>query len=69
MDFIEGLPLSLDFSMIFVVIGRFTKYAHFFPLSHPYTVDMVVKLFISQIFKLHGHGMPFLILTNRDVVH
>jgi len=37
MDFIEGLPMSNSFNCIIVVVDKFTKYAHFLPLSHPYT--------------------------------
>jgi hypothetical protein len=38
MDFIEGLPNSEGKDVILVVVDRFTKYAHFLPLSHPYNV-------------------------------
>jgi hypothetical protein len=37
MDFIEGLPVSDNYSMIVVVIDRLTKYSHFFATKHPYT--------------------------------
>jgi hypothetical protein len=30
MDFIEGQPKSEGYSIILVVVDRFTKYAHFF---------------------------------------
>lgn len=41
MDFIEGLQKSQGYSVIFVVVDRFTNYAHFVPLKHPYTVASV----------------------------
>jgi hypothetical protein len=37
MDFIEGLPHSLNYNCILVVVEIFFKYAHFIPLAHPFT--------------------------------
>lgn len=37
MDFVEGLPISGNANCILVVVDKFTKYAHFLPISHPYT--------------------------------
>lgn len=63
-DFIDGLPISSNKSVIFVVVDRLSKYAHFLPLSHPYTAQSVAKLFFDNIFKLHG--MPATIVSDRD---
>lgn len=64
MDFIEGLPMSRGKDVIFVVVDRLTKYAHFLALSHPYAVEQVVEDFMDNIHKLHG--MPNAIITDRD---
>lgn len=65
MDFIEGLPYSQGKNVIFVVVDRFSKYAHFVPLSHPYTAPTVAHVFFDNIFKLHG--LPESIVCDRDV--
>jgi hypothetical protein len=54
MDFIEGLPLSHGYSVIWVVVDRLTKFGHFLPLKHPFIADKLVQFFMSQLFKLHG---------------
>lgn len=64
MDFIEGLPKSRGKDVILVVVDRLTKYAHFIPLSHPFTTPQVAKLFMDHVHKLHG--MPQVIVTDID---
>ncbi|KAF2314533.1 hypothetical protein GH714_027391 [Hevea brasiliensis] len=66
MDFIEGLPKVHGKSVIFVVVDRLSKYAHFFPLFHPYTAQQVARVFMEGIFKLHG--MPLIITSDRDPI-
>ena len=66
MDFIEGLPLSQGKSVIMVVIDKFSKYAHFLPMSHPFTALQVAQLFLNHIYRLHG--LPIAIITDRDRV-
>jgi hypothetical protein len=65
MDFIDGLPTSQGKTTIFVVVDRLSKYAHFIPISHPYTAVSVAQVFFEQIFRLHG--MPQSIVCDRDV--
>jgi hypothetical protein len=47
-----------------VVVDKLTKYAHFIPLAHPYTVETVAQAFVDHIVKLHGP--PLLIISDRD---
>jgi hypothetical protein len=39
MDFIEALPRVRGKSVILTVVDRFSKYAHFIPLAHPYSAS------------------------------
>ncbi|WVZ87398.1 hypothetical protein U9M48_034038 [Paspalum notatum var. saurae] len=64
MDFIEGLPLSKGFNCILVVVDKFSKYAHFIPLSHPFTAMKIAMVYMDNIFKLHG--LPQAIISDRD---
>ena len=64
LDFIEGLPNSESYSVIMVVVDRLSKYAHFIPISHPYTASKIAQVFLANIFKLHG--LPNSIVTDRD---
>jgi hypothetical protein len=48
MDFIEGLPRSGSANCIMVVVDKFSKYAHFVPLLHPFTAASVAQLFLAH---------------------
>ena len=37
MDFIEGFPTSYGKQVIYVVVDRLSRYAHFMALTHPYS--------------------------------
>jgi hypothetical protein len=54
MDFIEGLPKSKGFNVILVIVDRFTKYAHFVPIRHPFTTRTIAKAVFDNVVKLHG---------------
>lgn len=64
MDFIEGLPNSHNKIVIMVVIDKFSKYAHFLPLAHPFTALQVAQCYLNQVYKLHG--LPTAIISDRD---
>jgi IS30 family transposase len=64
MDFVEGLPKSQWKDVILVIVDRLTKYVHFLPMAHPYTVHSVATLFLDNIVKLHG--MHAVIVSDRD---
>ncbi|CAJ2662268.1 unnamed protein product [Trifolium pratense] len=66
MDFIGGLPKVHGIDTIMVVVDRLTKYAHFIPVSHPYTAKDIAEIFIKEVVKLHG--FPKSIVSDRDRV-
>ena len=66
MDFIDGLPTSGTANCILVIVDKFSKYAHFVPLHHPYTAGKVAQAFLDSVFKLHG--LPTHIISDRDPV-
>jgi hypothetical protein len=66
MDFVEGLPKSQGKDVIMVVVDRFTKYAHFLPLSHPYIVETVAHAFVDNVIKLHHP--PLCIVSDHDQI-
>lgn len=66
MDFVEGLPLSHGYSVIMVIMDRFNKYNHFLPMTHPYTIAGVARIFMDNIFKLHG--LPQSIINDIDPI-
>ncbi|GKB20453.1 ty3-gypsy retrotransposon protein [Tanacetum coccineum] len=66
MDFITNLPTSKGKVAIWVIVDRFTKYAHFLALSPGYTAASLAKLFLTDIYRLHG--LPNTIVSDRDPV-
>jgi hypothetical protein len=65
-DFIEGLPKVAGKSVILTVVDRFSKYAHFIALGHPYTASSVARAFFDGIVRLHR--LLLSIVSDRDPV-
>lgn len=49
-----------------MVVDRLSKYFHFIALQHPYTAQIVAHSFLDIVFRLHG--MPFTIVSDKDLV-
>ncbi|KAL4016712.1 hypothetical protein IC575_024369 [Cucumis melo] len=65
MDFITGLPRTLrGFAVIWVVVDRLTKSAHFVPGKSTYTASKWAQLYMYEIVRLHG--VPVSIVSDRD---
>lgn len=64
LDFIEGLPRSSNYNCIMVVMDKFSRYAHFVPLAHPFTAFHIAQAYIINVFKLHG--LPQSLISDRD---
>ena len=67
MDFITCLPVSAGISCILVVVDKFSKYAHFLPLAHPFTAFSVAMVLMKEVYRLHS--MPEAILSDRSCVY
>ncbi|KAK2380216.1 hypothetical protein QL285_035697 [Trifolium repens] len=64
MDFVTHLPPAQGKTVIWVVIDRLTKYAHFIALPTHYSAVSLASLFMSEIYRLHG--LPKSIVSDRD---
>ena len=66
MDFIVDLPASEGHDSVLVVVDMFSKMAHFLPCSKDIDAAGIAKLFLDQVFKLHG--FPENIISDRGSV-
>ena len=48
-----------------VVVDKLTKETHFIPIKPTHKIDDIAKIFMKEIFKLHG--LPKAIVSDRDV--
>jgi hypothetical protein len=51
---------------ILVVVDKFTKFAHFIPMRHPYNAESMAKLFLEHVYRLHGLSES--IVSDRDKI-
>ena len=66
MDFIMGFPMTWkQHDSTMVVVDKLTKSAHFIPVKSTHNTDDIAKLFMKEIFKLHGFLKA--IVYDRDV--
>ncbi|GKC80844.1 putative reverse transcriptase domain-containing protein [Tanacetum coccineum] len=65
MDFVTKLPrTSSGRDIIWVIMDRLTKAAHFLPMCEDYKMDRLARLHLNEIFA--RHSMPISIISDRD---
>ncbi|XP_070005791.1 uncharacterized protein [Nicotiana sylvestris] len=64
MDFVVKLPRTLQkFNVVWVIVDRLTKSAHFILVVTTYTSEKLAQIYIQEIVRLHG--VPVSIISNR----
>jgi hypothetical protein len=65
MDFVTSLPNTPKGNdVIWVIVDRLTKSAHFLPINISFPVSQLAEIYIRDIVKLHG--VPSSIVSDRD---
>ncbi|KAL2226381.1 UNVERIFIED_CONTAM: Transposon Ty3-I Gag-Pol polyprotein [Sesamum indicum] len=65
MDFVIRLPRTFRrHDVIWVIVDRLTKSAHFLPIRQNDSLDKLAELYVSEIVRLHG--IPTSIVSDRD---
>ena len=55
MDFVTALPRTrAGYDMIWVIVDRLTKAAHFIPLKTGCSLEKIAQLYVKEIVRLHG---------------
>ncbi|GKF09066.1 putative reverse transcriptase domain-containing protein [Tanacetum coccineum] len=65
MDFVTKLPkTSSGHDIIWVIVDRLTKSAHFIPTRETYSVETLIRLYIKEI--VSWHRVPISIISDRN---
>jgi hypothetical protein len=58
----QGACRDICMDFILVVVDRFSKYAHFIPLKHPFSAKDVAQQILDVMVRLHG--MPASVVSD-----
>nr|GEW81043.1 putative reverse transcriptase domain-containing protein [Tanacetum cinerariifolium] len=58
------LKSSSEYDMIWVIVARLTKSAHFLPIPKDYKMEKLIKIYINEI--VARHDVPVLIISDCD---
>ena len=65
MDEVSGIPKSDGYDAIWVFIDKFSKMAHFVPITKEgFTAESLADIFLTHVYRLHG--LPRTIVSDRD---
>ena len=65
MDFVTRLPRTQEgYDVVWVVVDRLTKTAHFIPIRADFKVPKLCRLYIERVVTLHS--VPMSIVSDRD---
>nr|GEY69120.1 reverse transcriptase domain-containing protein [Tanacetum cinerariifolium] len=65
MDFITKIPKTTNgYDIIWVIVDRVTKSAHFLPMRENDPMEKLMKLYMKEI--VTRHGVPISIISDRD---
>ncbi|XP_074318990.1 uncharacterized protein LOC141655861 [Silene latifolia] len=68
MDFIIGLPRTQKGNnMIWVIVDRLTKTAHFIPMKDTWSKAELAKAYVRNIVKLHGTPKILVLIVTRGL--
>ncbi|GKE24503.1 putative reverse transcriptase domain-containing protein [Tanacetum coccineum] len=65
MDFVTKFPkMASEQDMIWVIVDRLTKSAHFLPAKENDSMDKLTRQYLKEV--VSRHGVPVLIISDRD---
>ncbi|GKE98805.1 putative reverse transcriptase domain-containing protein, partial [Tanacetum coccineum] len=65
MDFVTKLPKTASGQdMIWVIVGRLTKSAHFLPAKENDSMEKLTRQYLKEV--VSRHGVPISIISDRD---